>query len=100
MLEHSSVAPMSSGLYLSRQFNPFITVPRGRPAGSQPPFRVRQSLNLYPAHYKPAFARFASSILYPLRIVPPLQLAYSLCGENASATAGSTVFRVFDPRLT
>ena len=76
MLEHSSVAPMSKGLYLSRQFNPFIAVPRGRPAGSQPPFRVRQSLNLYPAHYKSAFA--FSSILYPLRIVPPLQLAYSL----------------------
>jgi hypothetical protein len=64
MLAHSPVAPMSNGLYLSRQFNPFMTVPRGRPAGSQPPFRVRQSLNLYPAHYKPVFA--FSSILYPL----------------------------------
>jgi hypothetical protein len=46
------------------------------PARSQPPFSVRQSLNLYPSHYRSAFA--SSRILYRLRLLPALRLGDSV----------------------
>ena len=47
-----------------------------RPAGSLLPFRVGQSLNPYPTHYRLAFA--SSSIPYPQPYQLALRLTFSL----------------------